>query len=87
MRDRDNSTPSPSSHVVGSKCQYSEDVGMPEYRCVAKCQYEADIDALVKAERDRCLAIVDEYYGGGRSFLMRRISSPALATATEGSGE
>lgn len=71
-----------------SKCQYSEDVGMPEHRCVIKCQYEVDAEALVKAERDRCLSIVDEYYGGGRTFVMRKITesgpaspSPASTTA------
>lgn len=25
--------------VSKDKCQYAEDVGMPEYRCVKKCQY------------------------------------------------
>jgi hypothetical protein len=50
---------------------------MPEHRCDTKCQYEVDTESLVKAERDRCVAIIDEYYGGGRSFVMRKISSTA----------
>ncbi|WP_249740751.1 hypothetical protein [Agrobacterium rubi] len=27
-------------------------------------------------ERKRCLEIVDQYHGGGRSFVMRKISNP-----------
>ena len=40
---------------------------------------EAAFEAGARWGRERSLAIVDEYYGGGRSFVMRKIS--ALASA------
>lgn len=72
--------PSSQKHSVGSECQYSNDVGMPEHRCAVRCQYEIEAETLVKAERRRCLDVVDQYYGGGRSFVMRKISDTALST-------
>lgn len=68
--------------MSADKCQYAEDVGMPEHRCFGSCQYELhhlkQIEDAVKAERNRCLKIVDEWHGGGRSFVMRKISEPAV---------
>lgn len=38
---------------------------------------ELPTGAAVMAERERCLNIVDRLYGGGRSFVMRKISDPS----------
>jgi hypothetical protein len=38
------------------RCQYAADVGMPEYRCAGKCQYESTCECDIEPtqeERDR----------------------------------
>ncbi|MEJ1172642.1 hypothetical protein WA845_00210 [Agrobacterium sp. CMT1] len=44
---------------------------------------ELPVAAAVLAERDRCLKIVSEWYGGGRSFVMRKISEPSSTSPTK----
>ena len=45
--------------------------------CVCTPSPAPEVAEAVKAEMQRCLQIVDEYHGGGRSFVMRKILSSA----------
>jgi len=39
--------------LSATPCQYAKEIGMPEYRCVGKCQYELNADAAEQIDEDQ----------------------------------
>lgn len=46
-----------------SACQYGKDVGMPQYSCAVKCQYEQPSHTKLIVELVEALEIADELIG------------------------
>ncbi len=67
--------------------EYVAATGVPHSGGHLESAFEAGAKWAAKTERERCLSIVSEWYGGGRSFVLRKISDASLSTPHTPTGE
>jgi len=64
-------------HKRESACQYGKDVGMPQYSCAVKCQYEQPSHTQLISELVEALMPIGQRFVSGNDVPVSRATVPA----------